>query len=300
MQQPELSLIEFQNKFPNEKRCLRHLFNTRWPDGYQCPRCGHDKASYHSTRHLYQCKACQYQTSIIAGTIFHKTRVPLRKWFWMIMFMGRYKSGVSIRNLQKMLKIGTYKTAWLMAHKIRHAMSTRDAEYQLAGLIEIDDSYFGGSKPGKRGRGAGGKSKVVLAVENKNDHPGFAKAYQTPHLDRESIKSRFQGHFKKDSVIRSDGWRSYNALASDSVFHESVIGSGENGARNLPWVHLLISNIKGGLRGVYRGVSSKHLSRYLAEFCYRFNRRSWENQMFDRLLFACTSSKTITYAELSQ
>ena len=300
MQQAELSLIEFQNKFPNEKRCLMHIYTVRWPNGYRCPRCNHDKASYHSTRNLYQCKKCKYQASIIAGTIFHKTRIPLRKWFWMILFLGRYKSGVSIRSLQKMLKISSYKTAWAMAHKIRHAMSARDAQYQLAGLIEVDDSYFGGSKPGKRGRGAEGKSSVILAVENKGENPGFAKAYHVPQLDKETISDRLKDQFKSDTVIRSDGWRSYNGLASEDIKHEPVVGSGKAGPVNLPWVHLLISNIKGGLLGVYRGVSAKHLSRYLSEFCYRFNRRYWEPQMFDRLLFACTTSKTITYAELME
>jgi len=300
MQQKEINLLEFQNKFPTEKSCLKHLYKIRWPNGFQCPRCGHDHASYHSTRNLFQCSSCRYQTSLTAGTIFHRTRTLLRKWFWMILFIGRYKSGISIRSMQKLLNIKDYKTAWMMAHKIRHAMAARDANYQLAGLIEIDDSYFGGSKPGKRGRGASGKAKVVLAIENRDDHAGFAKASMVSEVDSDSIQRAFGSYIRKGATIRSDGWRAYGILRSKAIAHDVVIGSGQDGSKNLPWVHLLISNIKGGIRGVYRGVGAKHLNRYLSEFCYRHNRRFWENQIFDRLLSACTLTTTITYAELSQ
>lgn len=119
MQQTPMSLIEFQQKFSTEEACQQHLFSIRWPNGYRCPRCGHDKASFHSTRHLYQCQACKYQASLTAGTIFHKTRTPLKKWFWMIFLMGRQKSGVSMLSLQRMLEIKSYKTVWTMGHKIR-------------------------------------------------------------------------------------------------------------------------------------------------------------------------------------
>ena len=169
MQQPSMDILAFQRKFATERACRKHLFKLRWPDGYRCPRCGHEQSSYHSTRRLYQCKACKYQVSLTAGTVFHRTRTPLRKWFWMIFLMSRQKSGVSMLSLQRMLKIKTYKTVWLMGHKIRKAMADRDAHWKLGGLVEMDDSYFGGSKPGKRGRGASKKSKVVIAVEDKED-----------------------------------------------------------------------------------------------------------------------------------
>src|SRR3974390_399424 len=161
MQQPGLDLLEFQKKFRTEKACLKHLLQLRWPQGFRCPRCQHDRAYFHSTRHLYECQACSYQASLTAGTIFHKTRTPLRKWFWMIFLMGRQKSGASMLSLQRLLKIRDYKTVWTMGHKIRKAMADRDAAYQLAGLLEMDDTYFGATKPGKRGRGAAGKAKVV-------------------------------------------------------------------------------------------------------------------------------------------
>ena len=180
MQQESLSLLAFQKRFRTEKACQKHLLKLRWPQGYRCPRCQHEQAYFHRTRHLYACKACGYQTSLTAGTIFHKTRTPLRKWFWMIFLMGRQKSGASMLSLQRILEIRTYKTVWVMGHKIRQAMAERDADYKLADLIELDDTYVGGPKPGKRGRGAAGKSKVVVAVETPGINHGLPRCARYP------------------------------------------------------------------------------------------------------------------------
>jgi len=128
---PQINLIEFQRKFAFEKACQDHLFCLRWPNNYQCPRCGHKKASFHSIRHLYQCRLCKYQVSLTAGTIFHKTKIPLKKWFWMIFLMSHQKNSPSILSLQKMLEIKSYKTAWLMNNKIQKALTEQDAYLTL-------------------------------------------------------------------------------------------------------------------------------------------------------------------------
>ena len=301
MQQKPMSLLEFQRKFSTEKACQEHLFRLRWPQGYKCPRCQHDQAYFHRTRQLYQCKACGYQASLTAGTIFHKTRTPITKWFWMIFLMGRQKSGVSMLSLQRMLEIKSYKTVWVMGHKIRKAMADRDAYYKLAGLIEMDDTYFGSSKPGKRGRGAGGKATVVVAVEIEDSKPRFATMRQVGRLSAAEIHSTLTEHLQEDWVVRTDGWPSYGIFDSAQGEHQPVVtGSGRDAVKLLPWVHTVIANVKGNIRGVYHGVSSKHLSRYLAEFSYRFNRRFWESQMFDRMLTACLATNTIGYSELRQ
>jgi transposase-like protein len=299
MQQKNLNLLKFQRKFSTVKACQKHLFKLRWPEGYQCPRCGHQKASFIRTRHLYQCCSCRYQVSLTAGTVLHKTRTPLPKWFWMILLIGRQKSGISMLSLQRMLEIRSYKTVWTMGHKIRKAMADRDANYQLAGLIEMDDAYFGPKKPGTRGRGAEGKTKVVVAVETKGGKPGFAKMHPVPAVSGPEIVSQWEDCLKEEAVIRTDGWQAYRALASETRRHEpTVVGEGANAVKVLPWVHALIANAKGNIRGVHHGVSPKHLSRYLSEYCYRFNRRFWESQMFNRLLNACANTSTITFAEL--
>lgn len=299
MRQAEMSIIEFQHKFASEEDCRVHLFQMRWPKGYQCPRCSHDQAYFHRTRHLYQCKSCGYQASLTAGTVFHRSRTPLTKWFWMIFLIGRQKSGVSMLALQHLLEIKSYKTVWLMGHKIRKAMQERDAYYRLAGLVEMDDTFFGPSKSGKRGRGAAGKTTVVVAVESRGSKPGFAKMQRVERLDQTKIQQLAKTSLWDDAQIRTDGLNLYRILDTKPGRHEAVVvGEGKEASRLLPWVHTLIGNIKNSLRGVYHGVSFKHLPLYLAESCYRFNRRYWEPEMFNRLLAACIEARPIGYAEL--
>ena len=301
MQQGSMNLLDFQNKFSTEEACQEHLFNMRWPNGYRCPRCDHNEAYFHQSRHLHQCKKCGYQASLTAGTIFHKTRTPLVKWFWMIFLMGQHKNGIAMTTLKRMLNIKSYNTVWAMGQKIRKAMGERDAHYELAGIMEIDDTYFGSPKPGKRGRGAAGKAKVVVAVEIHEDKPRFATMQQVESMSEDDICKAINGRLGEDVIARTDGWKSYGFLNSGGREHQPiVVGSGKNAGKLLPWVHILISNIKGNIRGTYHGVSSKHLSRYLSEFCYRFNRRFWDSQMFDRLLYACINCRTITFSELNK
>lgn len=299
MKQQPLDLTEFQQKFCTEEACMAHLFALRWPDGYKCPRCGHDRYCFHSTRRLYQCSKCKYQVSVTAGTVFHKTRTPLAKWFWMIFMMARQKSGVSMLGLQRMLAIKTYKTVWVMGHKIRKAMADRDAQYQLAGLVEMDDAFVGSRKVGPGGRGARGRSKILVAAENRGKHAGFAVMRQVPAVSSNQILSLARDKITEGSTIRSDGWHAYEMLASNHFEHDRLVVSNDKQAvRKLKWVHLMTANIKGNIRGVYHGVSAKHLDRYLAEFSYRFNRRFWDTQLFDRALTACASTFTVTFAEL--
>ena len=178
-------------------------------------------------------------------------------------------------------------------------MADRDSSYKLGGLIEVDDAYFGGHREGKRGRGADGKSKVVVSVENRGDKPGFASMCVVDAVSKEEIAVKVTPRINEGSVVRTDGWRAYGVLNSDTIEHSPItVGSGKNAVIVLPWVHTLISNIKGNIQGVYHGVNSKHLIRYLPEFCYRFNRRFWESELFDRLLNACVNTTTITYSEL--
>jgi hypothetical protein len=300
MQQKALSLRQFQKKFASEKDCQKHLFRLRWPGGFRGPRGQHAQAYFQRTRHLYHCKACGYQASLTAGTVFHKTRTPLTKSFWIIWLMGRQKSAISMWSLPRMLEIKSYKTVWIMGHKIRQALAQRDAYYQLAGLIEMDDTYFGAAKPGKRGRGAAGKAKVVVAVETPADKPRFAALPLVPRVGSAEIQSLVRERLATEAVIQTDGWQGYSfPEASPSLRHEWLVpGSGKEAPKVLPWVHSWIANIKGNIRGIHHGVSPKHLPRYPGEFCYRFNRRFWEPQIFNRMLHACLNANSNTFLEL--
>lgn len=292
-------LLEFTRRFPVEQTCIDYLFKMRWAKGFLCPKCGCNQYSFHSKRILYQCKSCQYQVSVTAGTIFHKTRTPLRKWFWAIFLMSRQKTGISAMALQKLLSIKSYQTAWTMCHKIRKAMSDRDIKYQLAGIVEIDDTYLGGSKPGKAGRGAEGKTIVSVCVENRGDRPGYASMKVIEKITSKEILSVVQEKIKEKSTIRSDGFSSYRFLKNKNYTHKPEIVKGKKAHKVLRWVHILIGNLKSTIQGTFHGIGEKHLQRFLDEYCYRFNRRYKESELFDRLLTACSRAFTITYAELT-
>lgn len=175
----ERSLLSFQKTFATDNDCAKHLAEQRWAVGFTCPRCGHDQFWQLSKRSLFDCKRCRYQTSVTARTIFHKTRTPLLKWYWLLYHMAMDKVGVSVAEMQRILEIRHYKTAWMMGHKIRKAMGDRDARYRLAGLAEMDESFFG--PPGeRRGRGSEKKTIVLCAISLYRDskgqeRPGFAR-----------------------------------------------------------------------------------------------------------------------------
>ena len=291
----ERSLIEFQKAFPDNEAFAKHLARQRWPNGFNCPQCGDGEAWYLPKRALFDCKICRYQTSVTAGTIFHRTHTPLVKWYWLLYHMAMDKVGVSIAEMQRVLDIKQYRTAWLMAHKIRKAMADRDAGYSLAGLVEIDESFFG-PKGTKRGRGSERKCTVLCAVSLYRDrqgeeHPGFAHMRVVDNASAGTIENFLErlgcGATTKEGqalmeAIRTDGWRSYGKAAG----------------KLLTWVHRVISNAKTVIRGAPRGVSEKHLQAHLSEICYRFNRRFWEKELFARLVQACIPTETITHNEL--
>ena len=189
----ERSLLAFQRTFGSEEACGEHLARQRWPEGFVCPRCGHGSAWYLPGRRLYDCQRCRHQTSLTAGTIFHRTRTPLVKWYWLLYRMAMDKVGVSVAEMQRLLEIPDYTTAWVMAHKVRKAMADRDACYRLAGLVELDEAFFG-PRGKTRGRGSERKTTVLCAVSlyrdrAGQDRPGFAHLTIVADASAQSIEA---------------------------------------------------------------------------------------------------------------
>jgi transposase-like protein len=192
-----------------------------------------------------------------------------------------------------------------MQHKIRNAMGVRDAGYQLAGLIQVDDAFFsGGTRKGgdKRGRGTS-KVPVLVMAATHNDAITFAKMEILDRVDGEHVQNILERHVKSEQRIKSDGLPVFNVVKELGHAHSPEVVYPKGGSPKydtLKWVNILVSNAKAFILGTYHGVMKKHLQRYLDEFCYRFNRRFWSEQGFDRLLLACANAKTTTYAELRQ
>jgi transposase-like protein len=179
-------------------------------------------------------------------------------------------------------------------------MAEQDRRYKLKGIVELDDAYWGDKDKGeKRGRGTT-KSKVLVAVstDTQKEHAGFVKMEVVKKLNQDTVSKFVKENIEPGSKIQTDDLNIYNALADLGVEHEQYpLVSGE---KPLPWVHIIISNAKTFCLGTYHRFGRKHLQAYLDEFCYRFNRRFWEDQLFDRLLTACTNCGSTTYAELTQ
>jgi len=288
MKTPTISLLEWQKRFGTEKACASAIAKYRWPNGFVCPVCGHIASWYIETRKVYQCSKCKHQTSVTAGTLFHSTNLPLVKWFWAIYLMVSDKRGISAMRLSKQIKV-SWLTARNMLSKLRTAMAHRDSVYRLVEeLIEMDDTYIGGQRPGKRGRGAAGKKPVLIAVERKDQGSGFIAMKAVDTISKETVKEFLKYHIQKGPHIRTDALPALNVIEEDHI-HEKQKTPPHKAAEWLPKVHIIIGNLKSFLNGTYHGVTSKYLQEYLDEFCYRFNRRFWEYQLPFRLLNACVS-----------
>lgn len=287
---------QFRRRFRSERDCLRYVIKRKWPDGFRCPRCEHDQAWLIPSRRKYQCKRCLHQTTLTANTIFHKTRKPLRDWFWAIYLLATRTTGSSARQLQHDLGI-SYQTAWSWCHKIRKAMEDRDTRYSLRGLIELDDTYIGGkNKAGKRGRGARSKVPVLVAVQTLPKGCGHVALSNLESLSSHGIKDFLNEKAQEDVLSLSDGFSPYQSLSRDINLLSQPVWSGPRAVEVFPDVHRVIARLKNWIPGTHTHVSDKHLNRYLAEFGYRFKRR--RETIFDRLVTACCTTQSITYKQL--
>ena len=286
MQQSPSSFLEWTAKFATEEACLAELARRKWPDGFICPRCGHDRAHVLQRRRTRQCLACRHQSSPTAGTVFEHTKLPLAKWFAAIYLAVADKGGVSALRLSKMVGV-SWPTAQSMLRKLRRAMGDRDRAYWLTGLVEADDALVGGKRPGKRGRGAGGKQPVLFAVERRGERAGFLAAQVVGGVTHEQVAA-FSQRLGEGLTIRSDAFSGLTVLARDHA-HEPRPTPPEKADEWLPLVHLVISNFKRFLIGTFHGVSQKRLQEYLDEFVFRFNRRFWEDQLPARLVEAAVT-----------
>lgn len=202
-----MSLLEFQAKFPNEQSCWDYLGKMRWPEGFHCAKRQHATSCVLARHKVFQCNACKAQQSATAQTIFHKSRVPLHKWFWCIYFMGTSKKGVPMLYLQRQLGINSYRTVWLMAHKIRHAMAYRDTYYTLGGTVEADEVFIGG-KQSVRSRRESGTNKtpfLMMVEERTHGGPRFLSFEQLEALYEHHVVPALEKNVEKGSTVKSDG-----------------------------------------------------------------------------------------------
>jgi transposase-like protein len=293
------TVLEFQKRFATEEACIEYLEQIRWPDGFRCPRCGHDHA-WVMKRGLHWCCRCDYQVSVTAGTIFQNTRKPLQLWFNAIWHVVSQKNGVSARGLQRVLGMKRYETVWIWLHKLRTAM-VRPGHDRLSGTVEVDETYIGGKKPGKRGRGAAGKALVLIAVEDKGNCLGRIRLRHVADASAASLTPAVEESVQPGSVVRTDGWSGYVELASENYEHNVVKEEAHIGDSLLPLAHRVAALLKSWLRGTHQGaIRPSHLDYYLDEFTFRFNRRTSRSRgkLFYRLIEQAMTVDPVTGQEI--
>lgn len=267
--------LEFDAFFPDDASCMRYLESLRWGEGFVCPRCGRRGTPWRSSRGLLLCPSCRRQASVLAGTIFHRTRTPLRTWFLAAWEITSQKYGANGLGLQRILGLKSYQTAWAWLHKFRRAM-VRPGRDRLKGIIEADESYVGGEEAGVHGRETVKKAIVVIAVEVNDDKLGRVRLRAVPDVSGASLTGFLSEVVVPGSVIHTDGWSGYATLKSMGYRHEVTVVSQSPDPVHvlLPSVHRVASLLKRWILGTLQGgIATAHLPYYLDEYTFRFNRR---------------------------
>lgn len=283
MRPKPLTVQQFFLQFPNDSICLEHLMKTRYGMRSTCCKCERvGLFSRVSSQRAYACQWCGNHLYPCVGTPFEASRTSLQLWFYAIYLFTQTRSGVSGKELQRQLGV-TYKAAWRMGHEIRKHMARVDGDEKLSGIVEIDETMIGGKRPGKRGRGAAGKTIVFGMVERGGD----IKMQVVPNVRRKTLEPIIEAHVAKGSEVHTDELKSYNNLSEKGYEHETVChGQGEyaRGNCHVNTMEGFWSRFKQSIGGTHVWVSPKHLPSYAGEFEYRYNNRENPEEMLNELL----------------
>src|SRR3954454_3686363 len=290
------SLPEFEARFPDDAACARWLMEKRWPDGFRCPACGHDKGWEPARERLtLQCAACERQVSVTAGTVLHGNQLPLRNWLLAAWLAATHAGRISSWQRWRLMGLASYKAAWLLVRKLRRAMVYPERE-PLAGLVEVDETsvpFRAKGEPVRPGRSHDGRLLVAGAVEIAGKGPGRVRLAVIDDYSAVALGAFVAAAIAAGSTVVSDGWSGYARLRD--VKHDPRV-VGETAAHLvLPWIHRVFANAKRWALGVYHGLREEHLQAGpwpragepdpgLDEFVFRFNRRRTPQAAFARLL----------------
>ena len=271
--QKGLSMAEFMRRYGSEEQCHAALVEMRWPDGFVCPACGSKEHGLSAQRRLFQCKNCRKQTSAKAGTIFHRSKTPLTKWFLAIHLMTSAKNDVAALELARQLDV-KWDTAWLIKQKLMEVMRQRNETYKLSGDVQVDDAYLGGKKAGKRGRGAGNKVPFVIAVATRDGKPTYMHLRPVDGFTKAALKAYGAASIASGSRVVSDSYDCFKGLEEAGFDHLAITtGDGRPSDAHFKWLNTGLGNVKSAITGTCRSCDARHTARYLAAYEWRFNRR---------------------------
>jgi transposase-like protein len=281
-----LTVRDFFKQFPDDETCLNHIFESRFGQGYECPKC--EKATkWHRIKaeRAYSCQYCGHHLHPTVGTPFEKTRTPLQLWFYAIYLFTTTRHGVSAKELQRQLGV-TYKTAWRMGHEIREHMADVDGDTPLSGHVEVDETYIGGKERGVMGRPTQKTSKKT-AVIGMIQRDGEVITKVIPDVKSKTLIPHIENNIEKGSTVSTDELQSYRVLKSKGYQHGKVHHARDqwvNGEHHTNSIESYWSQLKRSVRSTHIHVSRKHLQKYLNEFEYRFNARENPASMFPELV----------------
>jgi len=302
-----MKLIEFTKHFPDEQSCKDAFKSCRLEQGVTCKKCGCTSHYWKKKREQWECKECGHRTTLKSGTVMQGSRLPFQYWFIAMHLITGTKKSFSSKEIQRQLGHKRYEPIWAMVHKLRSVMGLRDQQYQLRDTIELDEGFFetvsitrDKSEPLKRGRGSQRQTTVLVSVESKNagknhnpkkhvkeKQVGYLKMKVITSLKKEDVSTTVRQSVEKGTKIVSDNSTSYVELNENFDLHTRTIPKNEV-MKALPWVHTAISNAKRLLLDVHHRIDDDFLQNYLNEFCFKFNRRYFDN-LFDRLMVAAVS-----------
>ena len=270
------TIKQFNEQYTTDDACLDAIFTNRYGTLRRCSHCDKRTRFYRvKRRKCYACQSCGYQLHPLADTIFHKSDTPLKSWFYAIYLFANSKNGVSAKELERQLGV-TYKTAWRIAKQIR--LLCKQVNYPLSKTVEMDDTYIGGIRPGKRGRGAAGKSIVLGAVQRQ----GRIAASVVSNLSAETVRPFIEQHVKHGTALMTDEFTTYRRTRKGYV-HRAInhsLGKYVRGNVHTNTIEGFWSQLKRSLSGTYHAVSPKYLQSYVNEFAYRYSKRDWPISLF--------------------
>ena len=310
-----MKILDFFNKYPDENSCKLAFKAHREEYGVICKKCKTTKHYWLKTKELYECKSCGFRMSLKSGTLLENSKLPYQYWFIAMHLMTATKKTISALEMKSQLGHKFYEPIWAMMHKIRRVLSERDNTYKLDGEVELDEGFYsisfsfdineftGRRELLKRGKGTQRKAKVlVMASYNKVPISKFNhKKYKTPKklkfikmkvvedLESGTINKEVIQSISLESTVHTDAYRSYSKLPEIIEKHCSYNLQYDNSDAVLPWVHKATTNSKNLVKAIHHCVNPEYLQNYLDEFCYKHNRRTFKNKVFERALIAAVS-----------
>ena len=301
------NLPELIKYFENEETCKAYLEKQRWGVNVVCPHCSHEKV--YRTNRGYKCanKECYKKFTVISGTIYEGTKIPLSKWFPAVYLATAHKKGISSMQLSKDIGV-TQKTAWFMLHRIRAMMADKHPE-MLSGTIEADETFIGGRRANKhkkvreelnkKGHGYVDKQPVFAMV---NRETGEVRNHVIEKADGKTLQPIIMTQVVKGATIITDTFGGYKGL--DNHFKHETLNHMQDefvrGNFHTNTIEGYFSLLKRGIIGIYHQVSVKHLDRYCDEFTYRYNtRKVKDNERFQHV-FSQASGKRLTWDKLTK